>query len=59
MNAVEQIAHRLREDELKLLTALRMKRRAKQEKPKPEFSVGDQIADKVAATMGSWNFIII
>ena len=38
---------------------MRAARRARAERPKPEFSLGDRIADQVAATMGSWNFIII
>ena len=59
MNAVADIAHRLHEHEIKLLAQLRDARRSRSDKTDPEFSMGDRIADKVAATMGSWNFIII
>src|SRR5580698_8917101 len=59
MNAVADIAHRLHEHEIKLLAQLRDARRSRSDKTEPEFSMGDRIADKVAATMGSWNFIII
>jgi uncharacterized membrane protein len=59
MNVVSDITHRLHEQELKLLEQLRAARRRRMEKPKPEFTVGDRIADWVAATMGSWRFIII
>jgi uncharacterized membrane protein len=59
MNAIADITHRLHEQEIKLLAQLRSARRSKTNKVDPEFSMGDKIADKVAATMGSWNFIII
>src|SRR5580698_648874 len=59
MNAVADITHRLHEQEIKLLAQLRLARRSKTDKVHPEFSFGDRVADKVAATMGSWNFIII
>jgi uncharacterized membrane protein len=59
MNAVADITHRLHEQELKLLGQLRSARRGKADRVAPEFSMGDKIADKVAATMGSWPFIII
>lgn len=59
MNTMTQIAHRLHEEEIKLLAQLRHLRRARVEKVKTEFSAGDKIADWVAATMGSWNFILI
>jgi uncharacterized membrane protein len=59
MNAVADITHRLHEQEIKLLAQLRSARRGKTDKVHPEFSMGDKIADKVAATMGSWPFIII
>ena len=59
MNAVAEITHRLHEQELKLLAQLRSARRVKSDKSEPEFSMGDKVADKVAATMGSWPFIII
>ena len=59
MNTITQIAHRLHEEEIKLLSQLRMKRRTKTEVAEQEFTIGDRVADWVAATMGSWNFIII
>jgi uncharacterized membrane protein len=59
MNAIAGIAHRLHEQEIKLLQQLREARRNRQAKPKPEMTTGERLADIVAATMGSWNFIII
>ena len=58
MNPVAQIAHRLHEDEIKLLDQLRHMRRAKTQRKAQESTFGDRVADWVAATMGSWNFII-
>jgi uncharacterized membrane protein len=59
MNAIADITHRLHEQEIKLLAQLRSARRNKKDKAEPEFSMGDKVADRVAATMGSWPFIII
>jgi uncharacterized membrane protein len=59
MNSVAQIAHRLHEEEIKLLTQLRSRRREKKAKDAQENTTGERVADWVAATMGSWNFIII
>jgi uncharacterized membrane protein len=61
MNAIAELSHRLHEQELKLLAQLRNARRSKAEAAAAEFqtSLGDRIADRVAAVMGSWNFIII
>jgi uncharacterized membrane protein len=59
MNAVAEITHRLHEQEIKLLAQLRAARRHRADSSAAEFSMGDRIADKVAATMGSWPFIII
>jgi uncharacterized membrane protein len=59
MNAVSDLTHRLHEQEIKLLAQLRTARRNRKDQSGAEFSMGDRIADKVAATMGSWNFIII
>jgi uncharacterized membrane protein len=53
------LIHRLHDDEIKLLEALRVKRRQRPPRTGLERSAGDQIADWVAATMGSWRFIII
>ncbi len=59
MNTVSAIVHRLHEQEVKLLDMLRDARRKRQAKPRPELTLGERIADNVAATMGSWKFIII
>jgi len=57
MNAIKNIVHHLNEEELKLLADLREKR--SQIKVRPAFKFGDRVADRVAAIMGSWSFIII
>ena len=57
MNAIKNIVHHLNEEELKLLANLREKR--SQIKVRPAFKFGDRVADRVAAIMGSWSFIII
>jgi uncharacterized membrane protein len=55
----------IHEAEEKLLTELRtLRRHAREtsdlgEAQQPPLTVGQRIADRVAATMGSWNFIII
>ena len=59
MNTVANIAHRLHDEEVKLLAQLRAKRREAKTKAAVENTMGDRVADWVAATMGSWNFIII
>jgi uncharacterized membrane protein len=59
MNAVADLTHRLHEEEIKLLAQLRAARRARVRGNAEEPSVGDRVADRVASTMGSWNFIII
>jgi uncharacterized membrane protein len=59
MNAIAGIARRLHEQEIKLLQQLREAGRRGETKPKPELTFGERLADRVAATMGSWNFIII
>jgi uncharacterized membrane protein len=54
--------HALHADELKLLQTLRATRRMKvkgRTALKPDYSFGDHIADKVAASVGSWIFIIV
>jgi uncharacterized membrane protein len=56
---VAQVIHCLHEDEIKLLETLRIKRRERTGKPFDGYSFGDRVADRVAATMGSWSFIII
>ncbi len=56
--------HELHEAETKLLADLRALRRKQRElapegKPAPKLTIGQKIADQVAAIMGSWTFIII
>jgi uncharacterized membrane protein len=55
--------HILREDEATLLSQLRKARREQRVQEAPDgagqLSAGQRIADRVAATMGSWRFIII
>jgi uncharacterized membrane protein len=58
MNTVTDVIHRLNEEEIKLLAKLRLRRLAVH-KERPQYTRGEKIADWVAATMGSWNFIII
>src|SRR6516225_3480976 len=60
MSAIAGIAHRLHEQEIKLLQQLReVRRRHRETGLKPELTSGERLADVVAATMGSWSFIII
>ena len=54
---VAQMIHRLHEDEIKLLEALRAKRRERK-RAIDDCTFGEKVADWVAATMGSWGFII-
>lgn len=58
MNRQRPLRARVSQEEYKLLQRLR-ERKPAQHPPKEHLSVGDRIADIVAATMGSWNFIII
>src|SRR5205085_9946665 len=61
MTKIFDIGHELHEAEHRLLVELRLLRRSlrKTWRPAPDLTLGQRIADKVAATMGSWNFIII
>jgi uncharacterized membrane protein len=66
MNAIEHAAHFIDEAEQSLLHEIRLLRRAERMRaaragggPKTELTTGQKIADAVAATMGSWRFIII
>lgn len=61
---VLRLKQQLHEAEERLLGDLRALRRGKRaelgaDKPVHELTLGQRIADRVAATMGSWNFIII
>ena len=57
----QQLRHKLEDTEVKLLGELRELRHTqrRQKKADIQLTVGQSIADKVAATMGSWRFIII
>lgn len=63
MNTLANLAHRLHEGEVQMLHALRHARR---QRPAPQpgqltpvtLTRGQRIADTVAATVGSWRFII-
>ena len=65
MDAINRLTHELYDSEQQLLARLRRLRRdgrashAEGEAPAPELTAGQKIADQVASTMGSWNFIII
>ena len=62
MNTIGKFAHRLHDEELKLLGNLRLKRRSRTARPPLEPSdlkLGAKVADVVAASVGSWPFIII
>jgi uncharacterized membrane protein len=63
MIAFEDVQQGMKEAELALLEDLRCARRNLRNlfdtPPKHELTLGQRIADKVAATMGSWAFIII
>lgn len=62
---LSQISHDVHESEWQLLTRLRAARRAGRTEPTPivgslpSLTLGQRVADKVAATMGSWTFIIL
>jgi uncharacterized membrane protein len=62
MNDRDGHGHLLRNEERKLLTelrAIRRKRRAHDPSDAVRPTTGQRIADTVAATMGSWRFIIV
>ena len=63
MSKFVDLGHELHEAERKLLDELRaMRRTLRQIRERPatsELTLGQRVADRVAATMGSWNFIII
>ena len=59
VNPVNSLIQRLRDEELTLLQKLRLARRERRIPDPAQMSLGDRIADPVAATMGSWPFIII
>jgi uncharacterized membrane protein len=62
MTIVGNVKTELHETEHRLLAELRILRRSLRDRSKmrgPQLTVGQKIADTVAATMGSWRFIII
>ena len=66
MKSLSQITHQIHESERQLLARLRATRRAgRTETPPPgtpglrPLTLGQRVADRVAATMGSWTFIIV
>src|SRR6201996_2064764 len=65
MKTLSEITHQIHESERQLLSKLRATRRAGRTAPTPvapglrPLTFGQKVADKVAATMGSWTFIII
>jgi len=64
MMSVQSLRQDLHEAEERLLTELRDLRRGLRktgspDKPSDSLTVGQKVADKVAATMGSWPFIIV
>jgi uncharacterized membrane protein len=64
MATANNLAQEIHETEERLLTELRNLRKGlrqggKVQKPAEQLTVGQKVADKVAATMGSWPFIIV
>ena len=59
MNSGVAITHRLHEEELRLLESLRKARLPRPPRPSDQLTLGERVSDRVAAVMGSWNFIII
>ena len=60
---VQQLAHQIEQEERKLLHELRVlrrkQRRAAAVARQSGLTLGQRVADSVAATMGSWRFIIV
>jgi uncharacterized membrane protein len=64
MASAHSLRQELHEAEERLLTELRDLRRgirkgAARDKPSEDLTIGQKVADQVAATMGSWPFIIV
>jgi uncharacterized membrane protein len=59
MSISSDLLHRLEDDEMVLLHRLRKARRQRQAQQRAGLPFGARVADAVAATMGSWPFIII
>jgi uncharacterized membrane protein len=64
METLQTLKHELHDEEERLLGELRALRRrlrasAGPERPGKPLTIGQRVADRVAATMGSWKFIIV
>jgi uncharacterized membrane protein len=65
MKSFSEITHEIHESERQLLSRLRATRRAGRASPPSNapgastLTLGQRVADRVAATMGSWTFIIL
>jgi len=59
MSAVNKLIHTLHQEEIDLLQRLRAVRKKKREHAPDAMTFGARIADSVAATMGSWPFILV
>ena len=60
MDAEHRVMHKLQDTETRLLDELRSLRRAdRKTHSRYKLTLGQRIADDVAATMGSWTFIIV
>ncbi len=57
---MQTVAHRLSDEEIKLLNTVSRRRRERRAKAtRPALWVGERVSDRVAAVVGSWQFIII
>ena len=57
---MEDIVHRLGDEEIKLLKTLSQRRRERRAKAiRPALSFGERVSDRVAGVVGSWRFVII
>jgi uncharacterized membrane protein len=57
---MEDIVHRLADEEIKLLKTLSRRRRERRAKAiRPALSFGERVSDRVAGVVGSWQFVII
>jgi uncharacterized membrane protein len=61
MNVESRMMHKLHDAEERLLSELRSLRRTQRKTTERDYklTLGQRIADTVAATMGSWSFIIV
>jgi uncharacterized membrane protein len=59
MTDLAESRHALNDEEAHLLRHLREARRKQRKTGPTSLSIGDQVADRVAAVVGSWRFIIV